>query len=172
MKGGGESAVGIDGGEGEDGGERGDEMQPAKPRPAGSGGAAPRHRDAFVRVIILTLTLCWWSCLLLGRQRHHSWPGGALRRVLVVVPAGLCSVSGGPGSSCVFGAAGLGSGHRRKRYRVDDTDALVTSDIHTGHLQERWRETGGCCCNFSTGLDRWPYTLELQRTAQNHHSVD
>lgn len=51
----------------------GDELQPAQPRRAGSGGAAPRHRDAFVRVIILTLTLCWWSCLLSGRQRHHSW---------------------------------------------------------------------------------------------------
>ena len=39
----------------------GDELQPASPRRAGSGGAAPRHRAAFVRVIILTLTLRWWS---------------------------------------------------------------------------------------------------------------
>lgn len=30
----------------------GDELQPASPRRAGSGGAAPRHRAAFVRVII------------------------------------------------------------------------------------------------------------------------
>lgn len=37
----------------------GGELQPASPRRAGSGGAAPRHRAAFVRVIILTLSLCW-----------------------------------------------------------------------------------------------------------------
>lgn len=39
----------------------GDALQPASPRRAGSGGAAPRHRAAFVRVIILMLTLSWWS---------------------------------------------------------------------------------------------------------------
>lgn len=56
----------------------GDELQPANPRPAGSGGAAPRHRAAFVRVIILTFTLCWWRYWLAGRlthQRHHSLLG-------------------------------------------------------------------------------------------------
>lgn len=37
----------------------GDALQPASPRRAGSGGAAPRHRAAFVRVIILMLTLSW-----------------------------------------------------------------------------------------------------------------
>lgn len=44
----------------------GDELQPANPRPAGSGGAAPRHRAAFVRVIILTLNLSWLSYRLVG----------------------------------------------------------------------------------------------------------
>lgn len=48
----------------------GDELQPASPRRAGSGGAAPRHRAAFVRVIILTLTLCWWSYYLVGWLTH------------------------------------------------------------------------------------------------------
>lgn len=43
------------------GGGEGDELQPASPRRAGSGGAAPRHRAAFVRVIIMTLSLCCWS---------------------------------------------------------------------------------------------------------------
>lgn len=38
------------------GGGEEDELQPASPRRAGSGGAAPRHRAAFVRVIILTLS--------------------------------------------------------------------------------------------------------------------
>lgn len=41
----------------------GDELQPASPRRAGSGGAAPRHRAAFVRVIILTLSLRCWNYL-------------------------------------------------------------------------------------------------------------
>lgn len=63
----------------------------AEPRRAGSGGAAPRHRDAFVRVIILTLTLCWWSCLLSGRQRHHSW---SAQETLWKLPA-----EGGAGSA-------------------------------------------------------------------------
>lgn len=89
-------------------GERGDELQPAKPRPAGSGGAAPRHRDAFVRVIILTLTLRWWSCLLLGRPGPFmagGWGGGrALRRrsggpLRRWCRLGSAQVSGGPGSS-------------------------------------------------------------------------
>lgn len=48
----------------------GDELQPASPRRAGSGGAAPRHRAAFVRVIILTFTLCWWSYRLVGWLTH------------------------------------------------------------------------------------------------------
>lgn len=44
----------------------GDELQPASPRRAGSGGAAPRHRAAFVRIIILTLTLHWCIYQLVG----------------------------------------------------------------------------------------------------------
>ena len=48
----------------------GDELQPANPRPAGSAGAAPSHRAAFVRVIILTFTLHWWSYWLKGWLTH------------------------------------------------------------------------------------------------------
>lgn len=48
----------------------GDELQPANPRPAGSGGAAPRHRAAFVRVIILTFNLSWLSYRLVGWLTH------------------------------------------------------------------------------------------------------
>lgn len=65
------------------------ELQPAQPRPAGSAGAAPRHRDAFVRVIILTLTLCWWSCLLFRAAGKAAPPflagggGGGLGSALV-----------------------------------------------------------------------------------------
>lgn len=81
---GGGGGVGIDGGEV----GRGGELQPAQPRPAGSAGAAPRHRDAFVRVIILTLTLCWWSCLLFRVARKAAPPflagwGGGLGLALV-----------------------------------------------------------------------------------------
>lgn len=88
--------VGIDGGAA----GRGGELQPAKPRPAGSGGAAPRHRDAFVGVIILTLTLCWWSCLLFRAARTPAPPfmapgagGGRCFRSSLqkVVPARLWS---------------------------------------------------------------------------------
>lgn len=102
--GGGGGGVGVDGGAA----GRGGELQPAQARPAGSGGAAPRHRDAFVGVIILTLTLCWWSCLLFREARtpappfmapgaggQAGWGGGGGGGGSCQLVSG--QVSGGPG---------------------------------------------------------------------------
>ncbi|KAK2921211.1 hypothetical protein Q8A73_000696 [Channa argus] len=53
----------------------GDELQPASPRRAGSGGAAPKHRAAFVSVIILTLTLRSCSYRLIESPSFQQLPG-------------------------------------------------------------------------------------------------
>ncbi|KAK2830240.1 hypothetical protein Q5P01_018171 [Channa striata] len=122
----------------------GDELQPASPRRAGSGGAAPKHRAAFVRVIILTLSLRWCSYWLGSiHPLSLSCSSNRISQLSAAAWAPASEQKGQADKKC----------HRKKRGR-DSSPGLPAAFLVT--LADQDQATGGGVCQsdhlqFSSG---------------------